>query len=467
MTKERSDAPRLFGTDGIRDVAGSGRLEPNRITHIGRAIGRRLVGAPSKATPRVLLGRDTRASGTAIASLLAGGLQAEGVDVVDAGVVPTPGLAIVTRSEDFDLGIVISASHNPARDNGIKILSAIGEKITEADERAIESEVASLAHGDPSLASEPRPAPMTGTFERRSELVAAYRAALLERHTDLDLEGLRVAIDCANGAGYAIAPDVLAKVGATAVRVACEPDGTNINLDCGATSPETVRTVVAEGKADLGIALDGDGDRVVFVDENGELRDGDHALYVLGRSYRDEGRLEGDTIVATVMSNLGLEIALRHEEIRLVRTDVGDKHVAAEMKSHGYALGGEQSGHVVMRHGDHLSGDGLGTALAVLAVLRSTGSTLADATSAVERCPQVLRNVRVKSKPPLGEVPGLVHAVAEAEEALGNDGRVLLRYSGTEPIARVMVEGTDGTLVERLASSLESVVREELGEVTA
>lgn len=454
-----TDIPRLFGTDGIRDVAGHGSLRPERVVRIGRALGRYL--SESGGSGAVLLGRDPRESGPMITGLIGGGLQSEGIDIVDAGVVPTPALAFLTKARRFALGIMISASHNPAADNGIKVFSSAGEKLSEDCERRIETFTAEI--DEETVADDP-----SGAFDVAPKLLRAYRDEIVsERHASLDLRGMRIAIDCAHGAGYRIAPMVLRDLGAAVVRVGCRPDGKNINRDHGATSPERIRKTTIHHEAAIGIALDGDGDRVVLVDENGKVHDGDEILYILARHLKDGGNLAGDTVVATVMSNIGLEIALRERGIRLLRTHVGDKYVAEEMRSNGFVLGGEQSGHIIIDTRGNLTGDGLASALAVLEVMNARGKTLGELCGEIDRFPQVLENVRVTTKPPLDSLDDVRDAVRSVEDDLDGRGRVLLRYSGTEPLARVMVEGPERDRVREYAERIAGAIRERIGSPTS
>lgn len=449
---------RRFGTDGIRDVAGKGNLQPELIVRVGRGLGAFLRESSPDARRRVLIGRDPRESSMALTTLIAGGLQSEGFDVRDVGVVPTPALALLTKQDDACLGVMISASHNPAADNGIKVFAGGGEKITEEQERLVETHIARLEH---ELDAD-RP---NGSFEIAADASDAYHDELVHRrHPGLKLDRLKIAVDCANGATFEIAPRVLEALGATVHRVACEPDGININRDCGATRPDAVQATVRDQGADIGISLDGDGDRVMLVDETGVIRDGDEILGILARYLGKEGRLTHDTVVATVMSNLGLEVALRADSIRLVRTAVGDKYVAREMLEHGYVLGGEQSGHIILSETGILTGDGLATALAILEVMQERGLTLSRLAGELERYPQILENVRVSSKPDLATVDGVSDAVRRAEDDLGDRGRVLLRYSGTEKLARVMVEGPDHAQVSNHARQIADIIRDRIGE---
>jgi len=445
---------RLFGTDGIRDVAGRGRLAPGVVHRLGRALGR--LAAPAAKRAAVLVARDPRASGPALTSLLAGGLQSEGVNVHDASVLPTPALAWSTRQGAYALGVMVSASHNPPEDNGIKVFAASGEKLGPTEEERLEAAVAAIEDED-------APSP-EGALIAAPERADAYVEELLHHRFDgLQLEGRKIVVDGANGAAHRLAPLVLRALGAEVHPIACDPDGHNINVGAGATHPEHLREAVVAERADLGIALDGDGDRVILVDETGAVRDGDEILWILATHLAGRGELRDSCVAATVMSNVGLEVALRERGIRLLRAPVGDRHVAEAMRAHGLVLGGEQSGHVIVDVEGFLSGDGLAAALHVLRVLAETGVPLSRAAGRLRRFPQVLLNVRVRNKPPLEELDGVRDALVEARRELGDEGRVLLRYSGTEPLARVMVEGPDAARTTELARRIARVVEERIG----
>jgi phosphoglucosamine mutase len=421
-----------------------------------RRLGAALVRALPHGTdePSVLVGRDTRESGAWIEAELAYGAAGEGAAVTSAGVVPTPAVAYLTRTEGYDAGVVISASHNPFEDNGIKVFSGRGEKFTERVERVVEEIVA-----DPSWnARGGVPEPV-----EHVDLVGAYldhlRAVLPEAAA---MKGFKLAIDCANGATTTVAPELFASLGFTTVVVGNTPDGRNINLNYGSTHPEALaRTVVASG-ARAGVAFDGDGDRAIFVDERGQVVNGDAVLLMCGRQMQREGRLKGDAVVATVMSNIGLEIALRETGIGLVRCAVGDKYVMEEMLARNLSLGGEQSGHIIFS--DYLfTGDGLCTALSVLRTVLLTGRSLGDLASDLVSYPQVLLNVRVREKMDWRAVPAVADAVARVESRLAGHGRLLVRYSGTEPLLRVMLEGRDEKEIRSWAEEIVDLVKTHLG----
>ena len=442
---------RLFGTDGVRGKAGVSPLDVGTIRRIGaalvRAFGR---GSPPLA---LLIGRDTRESGAWIERELAHGARTEGATVTSAGVISTPAVAFLTRHEGFDAGVVISASHNPFEDNGIKVFSGAGEKFTERLERQVEAIVA-----DPSWAV----APGDAADVPARDLAGPYLAhAVKALPGAARLGAMRIAVDCANGATAHLAPRLLRDLGFEVTALGCSPDGRNINLACGSTHPGLVaRTVRADGYR-LGIAFDGDGDRAIFVDHLGRIVDGDAVMLMCAKRLKASGRLRGDAVVATVMSNIGLEIALRQLGIDLVRCPVGDKYVMEELIARDLALGGEQSGHIIFP--DSLfTGDGLVTALSVLETMAATGKELADLAADLVTYPQVLVNVRVARRADLCEIPSVAAAMARVEARLGCQGRLLVRYSGTEPLLRIMLEGQDQAEINALAQEIADEVRAQL-----
>jgi phosphoglucosamine mutase len=451
--------PRLFGTDGIRHEAGSYPLDRATVRRVGAALVRALshghaASDPSRR-PHMLIGRDTRESGEWIEEELAFGAAGEGADVTSAGVVPTPAVAYLTRAyPEYDAGVVISASHNPYRDNGIKVFSGGGEKFTEEVEREVEAIVADsswrVKSGD-------------ATPVRRVDLIAPYldhlRAVVPESAA---LFGFRIGVDCAHGATATVAPQLFASLGLQTTVIGNQPDGRNINLDCGSTHPEKLSQLVVADDCQLGVAFDGDGDRAIFVDHLGREVDGDAVLLMCARYLKSEGRLKGDAIVATVMSNIGLELGLKPLGIDLVRCAVGDKNVMEEMLKRGLSLGGEQSGHIIFS--DYLfTGDGLCTALNVLRIVALTGRTLADLAGDLTKYPQILLNVKVRERVDLKTVPAIAATIARVEEQVAGHGRLLVRYSGTEPLLRVMLEGSDQEEIRRLAQDIVDVVKQELG----
>jgi phosphoglucosamine mutase len=444
---------RLFGTDGIRGVAGQPPLDPASVRRAGVALARVLASRLSRA-PRVVLGRDTRESGPRLRDDVAAGLASEGAIAVDAGVITTPGLACIVVGSHFDAGVMISASHNPFRDNGLKVFGADGLKLPDAQEIEIEALVLDAALADPGPAHRPTRAD--------DALSRAYVEHLLRcvGHPER-LSGMRVVLDCANGAASTIAPEVFRQLGVAVSVIGARPDGRNINLGCGSLHLEHLAAAVLAEAAQLGLAFDGDADRVLAVDRRGRPVDGDHILYIAARSLQRAGRLRGNAVVATIMSNFWLEQRLGAEGMRLYRAPVGDKYVLERMLAEDAALGGEQSGHVIFR--DHATtGDGILTALLLLDALAEEQRPLDVLLDEIAPCPQVLRNVPVRVKPDLASHPAIGPAVARAERTLAGTGRVVLRYSGTEPLARVMVEGQDAELVRRLADELAATVRAEL-----
>jgi phosphoglucosamine mutase len=444
-------ATRLFGTDGIRGVAGIWPLDPPTIARVGAAIVRVL---PSPRTARIIVGRDTRESGEWIERELARGAASQGAHVTSAGVIPTPGIAYLARASDFDLGVMLSASHNPYEDNGIKVFSGRGEKFDEAEERAVE-----VVMADPGWVVGAAPhAEVTS-----DDLVDRYLSHIRRILPDAGpLAGARVALDLANGATTATARRLFETVGFTVIARGDEPNGRNINLACGSTHPAGLAATVVAEHCRLGVAFDGDGDRAIFVDHRGRVVDGDAVLLMLAADYHQRGQLAGDVVVATVMSNVGLELALGERGIRLVRTPVGDKYVMEELRRHGYTIGGEQSGHVILA--EHLfTGDGMATALAVLRLMIRSGRELADLAAQLVTFPQTLVNVRVRDKKPVADAPGLAGAIARVEAALGGRGRVLVRYSGTEPLLRIMIEGEDQATVQAWAEEIAEAAALELG----
>ena len=452
---EKTDArvnPRLFGTDGVRGKAGVYPLDHSTVRRLGAALVRAL--PHGTESPHLLVGRDTRESGGWIEAELAHGAGGEGAEVTSVGIVPTPAVAYLTRAfAEYDAGVVISASHNPFEDNGIKVFSGRGEKFTEAVEREVEAIVADRSWD----VRDGAPEEVQGAV-----LVDAYlehlRAVLPEPES---FRGFTLAVDCANGATTTVAPGLFRSLGFDTLVIGDTPDGRNINLQCGSTHPERLADVVVKSGAQLGVAFDGDGDRAIFVDHRGRVVNGDAVLLLCARHLQQQGRLPGNAIVATVMSNIGLEIALRESGIEMIRTAVGDKYVMEEMLKRGIALGGEQSGHVIFS--DYLfTGDGLCTALNVLQTVMASGRTLADLADDLTNYPQVLLNVRVREKVDLQTVPAVAAAIADVDARVAGHGRLLVRYSGTEPLLRVMLEGKDQDEIRSWAQHIIDVVTREL-----
>jgi len=451
----------LFGTDGIRGVAGEFPLTAQSTYLIGRALGHDLVRTTGSA--QAVMGQDTRESSGWIADRVAAGMAAVGVDVHSAGVITTPGVAYLARARGFAAGVVISASHNPWTDNGIKVFSGDGFKLTDARELAIEKEIFALLQ-TPGAADDTALKVAAPSLPGESGLRKAYIQELAGSVSS-NLSKLRVLVDCANGAATAEAPELFRSLRIQATFVHVTPDGRNINDGCGALHPETLGTAVAEsgGKFDLGVTFDGDADRALFCDGAGRVVNGDGVLLVTARDLKARGRLKGDTVVATTMSNMGVEIALKKSGIRMLRANVGDKYVLEEMLKTGATLGGEQSGHIIFRDGGATTGDGLLTALRVMDVIVRSGRSLAELVSDLKVFPQKIQNVRVREKIPFAEVPGVQRAIDIAESELDGNGRVVVRYSGTEALARVMVEAESEEKMQTLTASIAGEIQKAMG----
>ncbi len=443
-------ARQLFGTDGIRGVAGEYPLEPGLVKAFGTALAR--WASEHSTEPEVLIGMDTRESGQWLAEAVAGGLARGGVKPRFAGLITTPGVAYLTRIDRFVAGVMISASHNPYQDNGLKVFDHSGFKLPDEQEHQLEGEIFKLLHSSAVVDSLPLAV---------DEGLDAQYVDFLASTFHGSLKGLRIAIDCANGAAAHLAPELFERLGAEVYAIGCMPDGRNINLDCGALHVDNVRKEVLARGADLGIAFDGDADRAMFISRTGKLVDGDHVLLIVGRHLLAQGRLPGRQVVATVMSNLGLERALEQSDIRLIRTPVGDKYVLEEMVRSGAVVGGEQSGHVIFRD-SATTGDGMLTAVRVLDVVTSTGKDLDELSADLHIYPQTLVNVRFKTKKPLAELILVNREISEVEREFGAMGRVLVRFSGTEPLARVMVEGPEIGRVKDGAERIAEALRVEL-----
>jgi phosphoglucosamine mutase len=443
----------LFGTDGVRGVAGNHPLDIPTIMRLGAAIVRTLPRDRGRgsARPRILLGRDTRESGAWIERALSKGAAYDGGVVESAGVIPTPAVAYLTAARRYDLGVVVSASHNPYEDNGIKVFSSRGEKLSEALEREIEDIVA-----DRSWQIEEEG--LSDAVER-VEYTDAYVDHVARMLPDPErVRDVKIAIDCANGATSLAGPRLFHRLGLQTRVTGAHPDGRNINLGCGSTHPELIGAFVVEHGRDMGVAFDGDGDRAIFVTGEGKVVDGDAVLLMCALHRKRLGALPGDAIVATVMSNIGLELKLREHGIAMPRCPVGDKYVAEEMQKRGLALGGEQSGHVIFS--EHLAtGDGLATAMAVLRVMADTGRSLASLAADLVTYPQILVNVRVREKRALDSDPDVAAAIKAVESRLAGQGRLLVRYSGTEPLLRIMIEGQDQEQIKAWAGEIAAVVR--------
>jgi len=443
---------KLFGTDGVRGKAGTYPLDVPTVRRVGAA----LVRAMRKGDEpiRFLAGRDTRESGLWIERELAFGIRSQGATLTSAGVIPTPAVAYLTPKKGYTAGVVISASHNPFEDNGIKVFSGAGEKFTEALEEHVESFIA-----DASWQVPPGDTTAVEQVDHRPDYLSHLRGILPDTSR---VKGMRVAIDCANGATTTVAPRLFQELGFDPRCIGCDPNGRNINLRCGSTSPEQLANLVVEGDYRLGIAFDGDGDRAIFVDDQGKVVDGDAVMLLCAKQMKAEGRLKGNAVVATVMSNIGLEIALRNAAIDIARCPVGDKYVMEEMMRRNLSLGGEQSGHVIFS--EYLfTGDGLATALNVLRTMAATGRELSDLASEMTAYPQVLMNVRVERRVDLKTVPAVSELMASIESRLAGQGRLLVRYSGTEPLLRVMLEGQNEADIKRWGQEIIDAVKQHVG----
>jgi phosphoglucosamine mutase len=447
---------RLFGTDGVRGVANEEPMTGEMAMRIGRAAA--YLFRNQQGRHRIVVGKDTRLSGYMLETALASGICSMGGDVLLVGPLPTPGIAFITVDMRADAGVVISASHNPFRDNGIKMFSGNGFKLPDEMERRIEELIFS------GKLERVRP---TGTEVGKAFRIddAMGRYAVFLKHTfpeHLTLEGFKIVLDCAHGAAYRVAPTVLEELGAEVFSVGVEPDGENINLNCGTLHPELISGLVREKGADLGFTLDGDGDRVIFADRTGKVIDGDHLMAICALDMMREGRLKKNTLVATVMSNMGLEMVIKEAGGRMVRAAVGDRYVVEEMVKGGYNLGGEQSGHIVFL--DHnTTGDGMLTALQVLSVMQKKGASLADLADVMKVFPQTQRSVRVKTKKDLFGIPPIQRLIKEYEKELGDQGRILVRYSGTEPLLRIMIEGENEGKITRMADAMAETAQKALG----
>ncbi len=444
---------KYFGTDGVRGKVGEYPITPDFVMRLGYAAGKVLVSQQSTGKgdhPAVVIGKDTRISGYMLESALQAGLSAAGVDILLLGPMPTPAVAYLTRALRAQAGIVISASHNPFEDNGIKFFSGAGTKLPDSTEHAIEA-----ALDEPLVTM---PSAQLGKARRINDAAGRYIEFCKSTFpNELDLRGLRIVVDCAHGATYHIAPHVFHELGAEVLQVGVQPDGLNINQGCGSTHVEAVRAAILEQGADLGVAFDGDGDRLVMVDNAGEVYDGDRLLYIMARHRRQHGLLKGG-VAGTLMTNLGMEHALAALDIPFARANVGDRYVLELMQERGWQLGGENSGHIICLD-RHTTGDGIIAALQVLQALRMSQTTLADYTSAVTMYPQILINVRTTKGFDFENNAAVQSALDDARRDLADQGRVLLRASGTEPLIRVMVEGRDGTQVRRWAEHIAETVR--------
>ncbi|TAN62039.1 phosphoglucosamine mutase [bacterium] len=446
---------KLFGTDGVRGIANIEPMTAETALKLGRAIA--YVFKKEERRHRIVVGKDTRLSGYMLESAIMAGICSMGVDALMVGPLPTPGIAFITSSMRADAGVVLSASHNPYQDNGIKFFSREGLKLADEIEHSIEEFVL----GDRDPAHRPT-ASEVGKAYRVDDAIGRYVVfAKNSFPKELTLDGLKIAVDCANGAAYKVAPAVFYELGAEVIPVGVQPNGENINLNCGALYPENVRSAVKESGADIGFALDGDGDRLIMVDETGRILDGDYIMAICALAMQREKALKKDTLVATVMSNSGLDEAMKKAGIRVKRTDVGDRCVVEEMLKHGYNFGGEQSGHMVFF--DHTTtGDGVITALQILKTMVRQGVPLSKLAGALATYPQVLKNVKVSRKKDLSELANVVKALKSVEGRLKHRGRVFIRYSGTEPLARITIEGEREDEINAMAEELASALVKEL-----
>jgi phosphoglucosamine mutase len=446
---------RLFGTDGVRGKANQYPMSPDMVLKLGQAIG--LHFKSTYAKPRILIGKDTRRSGYMLEQALSAGICSVGVDVELLGPLPTPGIAYLTRGMRACAGIVISASHNPFYDNGIKIFSSTGYKLPDEIEDQLEGMIEAI--GELPVGRN------IGRAKRVDDAIGQYAVFLKEQFPKhLSLEGMRIVVDCANGAAYKVAPKVFEELGAELFLTGVEPNGYNINENCGALHPHILQQQVKLYKADIGLALDGDSDRLIVVDEHGEMVDGDQIIAICAQYLKKKGRLKNNSIATTVMSNMGLDIAMREEGIRVVRTQVGDRYVVEEMIKQEICLGGEQSGHIIF--GDcSTTGDGILAALHLLEVVLEEKKNVSELKKCMKFLPQILKNVPVKKKVPLEQMPALEARIKECQDALRDRGRVLFRYSGTENLARIMIEGENYDEIEKMVKDLTDLTNKSVDEM--
>jgi len=449
---------KLFGTDGIRGKANVWPMTTEVVMQVGRALA--YVIKKHSHRHKIVVGKDTRLSGYMIETALSAGICSMGVDVLLIGPLPTPGIAFLTTNMRADAGVVISASHNPYDDNGIKFFARNGFKLPDK----IESEIEKLVLAENDCIDTIRPtATEIGKAFRIEDAIGRYIVFLKNTlPKGMLFDGFKIVLDCAHGAGYKVAPMVFSELGANLTLIGVKPDGTNINDQCGALYPEEVIKKVKETGADLGLALDGDGDRVILIDEKGNIVDGDKILAICGNYLKKQGELKHNIVVGTVMSNFGLELALKQRGIRLIRTPVGDRYVTEALRASGSSIGGEPCGHVVFLD-HHTTGDGILTALQVITIMLMENKPLSELGSIMEPLPQKMINIKVKEKPLFEKNPAINEVINKAQETLADQGRVVLRYSGTEPVARVMVEGKNGHLVEKLANNLAEVIQKHIG----
>lgn len=451
---------KFFGTDGIRGIPGEYPLTDGMLFKIGGSAAKLLLqrqqgrDAPQ---PKIVIGKDTRLSGHKLETILANGITSCGVDVLLGGIISTPGIAFLARNLKADLGLMISASHNKPEDNGIKFFTNLGHKLSESEEEWMEDIIFN------SLMNFSELTPFAqGSVKEASDSQAKYIDFLKSSVPNLSLKGLKIVVDCAYGAVSSFAPQLFKDLGAQVFSIGDQPDGTNINLGCGVLYPENMAEMVTRYNADIGLAFDGDGDRLILSDEQGNILDGDYIMAIIGIQLLKQNRLPKNTIVTTVMSNFGFEEAIGRAGGRLIRTPVGDKYILETMRKQGFIFGGEQSGHIIfLEHST--TGDALITALQILKVMKKEGKKLSQLSQCMSKLPQVLVNVRVKQREPFDSVPGVSKVISESNNRLKGNGRLLVRYSGTEPVARVMVEGKDQRLIKEVADSIASAIQEYLG----
>jgi phosphoglucosamine mutase len=445
---------KLFGTDGIRGVANIEPMTPDIALKLGRAAGFFFEAKNKKS--RIVIGKDTRISGYMMENALTAGLCSAGADVLLVGPMPTPAIAHITKSFSADAGIVISASHNPAEHNGIKFFDSNGFKLSDRDEEKIENLI--FEQPDTSKITGAK----IGKAFRIDDAAGRYIEFAKASAENISLKGLKIVLDCANGAAYKISPAIFIELGAEVIVMNDHPNGLNINENCGALHPEAMIEAVRKSHADMGIALDGDADRVILCDENGIVMDGDEIMAICTIELKNEGRLAKDTLVATQMSNFGLELAMKERSIKVVKTDVGDRYVVDELKRGGFNFGGEQSGHIIfLEHST--TGDGTISALQMLRIMKKTGEKLSELKKCISKLPQVLINIRVSEKKPIERIPALYEKICECEAKLKNSGRVFVRYSGTEKLMRILVEGRDAKEIEAIAKELAKIAEKEVG----
>ncbi|MBU0549622.1 MAG: phosphoglucosamine mutase [Candidatus Omnitrophica bacterium] len=456
MKKEK-----LFGTDGIRGTPGEYPLTDDMLIMIGKGIANFLLcnyGRKTTGHPKVIIGNDTRISCCKIESILSNEMTSSGVDVISVGIIPTPGLAFLINKHLADIGLMISASHNRPEDNGIKFFSSSGHKLSEKNEELIERIIFNKQmNSSKELAKE------TGSLTQIKNLCREYKQYLKSTVSDLDLKGFKIVVDCGNGAVSSIAPELFKEIGSKVYSIGDNPDGMNINKGCGVLHPDNMSKLVVKYGADIGFAFDGDGDRLILSDENGVILDGDYIMAIVGIQLLKRNKLPKDTIVATVMSNWGLEQAIQKAGGKIIRTPVGDKYILETMSKHGFSFGGEQSGHIIfLEHST--TGDALVTALQILKIMKETNKKLSQLKRRMRKLPQILINVKVRQKSPLDSIARIAAAISQSNSRLKGNGRLLVRYSGTEQLARVMAEGKDRLLIQEAAHFVAKTIKECLGE---